>query len=62
MTTKEQVQRILDHLPEDCSLEEVQYHLYVAETVQRRLVMADDAKEHASESEAERRMKRWLTD
>jgi len=37
MTTKERVREILDHLPDDCSLEDVQYHLYVVQKVERGL-------------------------
>lgn len=30
-TTKEQVQSLLQQLPDDCSIEDIQYHLYVIE-------------------------------
>jgi len=30
-TAKEEVKTLLDKLPDDCSLEDVQYHLYVVE-------------------------------
>jgi len=32
-TTKEDVQELLRKLPDDCSLEDVQYHLYIIEKV-----------------------------
>ena len=35
MTTKQQVRAALDQLPEDCSLEDVLYHLYVLQAVER---------------------------
>ncbi|MND08893.1 hypothetical protein D3C83_318340 [compost metagenome] len=35
MTTKEQVRALLDRLPEDCTLDDVQYHLYVVQAVER---------------------------
>lgn len=35
MTTKQQVRAVLDQLPEDCSLEDVLYHLYVLRAVER---------------------------
>ena len=38
--TKRLVRDLLDRLPEDCSLEDVQYHLYVLDAVQQGL---DDA-------------------
>lgn len=34
-TTKEEVRSLLQRLPENCTLEDVQYHLYVIEKVQR---------------------------
>jgi predicted transcriptional regulator len=34
MTTKDAVRALLDRLPEDCSLEDVQYHLYVLRAVE----------------------------
>ena len=34
MTTKQQVRAVLDQLPDDCSLEDVLYHLYVLQAVQ----------------------------
>lgn len=33
MTTKDQVRALLDRLPDDCSLDDVQYHLYVLQAV-----------------------------
>jgi hypothetical protein len=34
MTTKETVLALLDRLPDDCSLEDVQYHLYVIQALE----------------------------
>ena len=33
MTTKDKVRALLDRLPDDCSLDDVQYHLYVLQAV-----------------------------
>jgi hypothetical protein len=35
MTTKDTVRARLDRLPDDCSLEDVQYYLYVVQAVAR---------------------------
>lgn len=35
MTTKDTVRALLDRLPDDCSLDDVQYHLYVLQAVAR---------------------------
>ncbi len=36
-TAKEEVRTLLDKLPDDCSLEDVQYHLYVVEKITEEL-------------------------
>ena len=49
---------MLSKLPEDCTLEDVQYHLYVVEKIQRGLERAE--KEGVvSQQEAEKRLARW---
>ncbi len=35
MTTKQSVIELIDKLPENCTLDEIQYHLYVLQTVER---------------------------
>ena len=60
-TPKEQVRTILERLPEDCSLEDIQYHLYVLETIQRRLELATPDR-LVPHSEAEARLAKWLTE
>ena len=40
-TAKEEVQSLLSKLPEDCTLEDVQYHLYVVEKIQRGISRAE---------------------
>ena len=33
MTAKDKVRALLDRLPDDCTLDDVQYHLYVVQAV-----------------------------
>ncbi len=40
-TAKEQVQQILENLPEDVSLEDIQYHIYVRQKIQQGLEDVD---------------------
>lgn len=40
-TAKQEVESLLKTLPEDCTLEDVQYHLYVIEKIQRGIKRAD---------------------
>jgi hypothetical protein len=61
MTGKQQVASLLHKLPNNCSLEDIQYHLYVLEKVQRGL---DEARTSGtlSQEEAEKRLGKWLTE
>lgn len=56
---KSQVRDVLDRLPDDCSIEDVQYHLYVVEKIRRRIEQAD-AGRAVPHSEAEKRLEKWL--
>lgn len=38
---KDEVKALLDKLPDDCSLEDVQYHLYVVEKINRGIERAE---------------------
>ena len=58
-TAKEEVRELLENLPEDASLEDIQYHIYVRQKIQKGLEAADEGK-LISQEEAERRMARWL--
>jgi len=40
-TAKAEVRSLLDQLPDDASLEDIQYHLYVLEKVKRGVSRAD---------------------
>ena len=40
-TAKEEVEALLSKLPDDCSIEDIQYHLYVIEKVRKGLEVAD---------------------
>ena len=58
---KQEVQALLDKLPDDCTLEDVQYHLYVIEKV-RRGIEAAEAHGAVEQEEAEKRLSRWTTE
>jgi len=60
-TAKNEVQQLLKTLPDDCSLEDIQYHLYVIEKVRHGLEMAD-TQGTLSQDEVERRLSKWLTE
>lgn len=56
---KEEVRRLLDDLPDDASLEDIQYHIYVREKVEHGLRDVADGRV-LDEEEVERRMAKWL--
>jgi hypothetical protein len=58
-TAKEEVRKILDRIPDDVSYEDIQYHIYVREKIERGLKDIEEG--HVlSQEEAEQRMARWL--
>ena len=59
-TAKEEVELLLHKLPDNCSIEDIQYHLYVMEKVRRGLEVAD-REGTITQAEAEERMGEWLT-
>lgn len=59
-TAKEEVKTLLNKLPDDCSLEDVQYHLYVAEKIHRGIERAE--KEGTlGQDEVERKLGKWTS-
>jgi predicted transcriptional regulator len=57
-TAKEEVRRILDSLPDDATLEDIQYRIYVRQAIAAGLRDADQGRV-VSQEEVERRMSRW---
>jgi hypothetical protein len=55
----DEVVRLIQSLPDDCTIAEIQYHLYVRQKVERGLA-AVDAGRTVSQAEAERRVEGWL--
>ena len=58
-TAKEEVEQLLGKLPNDCSLEDIQYHLYVLEKVRKGLEAAN-TEDAIPQNEAEERLSKWL--
>jgi hypothetical protein len=56
---KSQVRDVLDRLPDDCSIEDIQYQLNVAEKLGRRIEQAD-AGQAVPQAEAEKRLEKRL--
>ena len=60
VTTKERVQEVLDRLPDDCSLDEVLYNLYVLQTVDRGLADAEAGRTISHEQVADELRQKWV--
>jgi hypothetical protein len=59
-TAKNEVRALLDKLPDDCTLEDVQYHLYVAKKVARGIERAK-MEGTFSQDEVEKEFNQWNT-
>ncbi len=60
-TAKQDVELLLNKLPDDCSVEDIQYHLYVLDKVRRGL---EDARVNGtlSQEEVESHLSKWLAE
>jgi predicted transcriptional regulator len=59
-SAKEQVQQILEMLPEDASLEDIQYHIYVRQKIEQGLD-DEEAGRVMSHAQVQQRLAKWLT-
>ena len=57
-TAKKEVRSLLQKLPNDCTLEDIQYHLYVIEKINRGLKRAK-SEGGISQQEVEKRLAKW---
>ena len=55
---KESAIRLIESLPDDCTLDDIHYHLYVREKIERGLA-AIDAGQVVTQEEAERGIAQW---
>ena len=57
---KDEVRQLLDTLPDDVSLEDIQYHLFIRQKLDKGLLDIEQG-QTLSQEEVEERMARWLT-
>lgn len=57
-SAKDEVRKILDKIPEDATLEDIQYHIYVREKIERSLEDVREGRVIARE-DVESRMRKW---
>jgi len=60
VTTKERVRDLLERLPDDCSLDDVLYHLYVVQSIDRGIADADAGRTLSHEEVAQDMRKKWV--
>ena len=60
MPVKETVKALLDRLPDDCSLDDVLYHLYVIQAVSRGRAEVEAGRTLSHEEVAEALRRKWL--
>ncbi len=57
---KETVRDILNSLPDDCSLQDVQYHLYVVEKIRSGIARAEQ-EGTLTQKDVEKKLGKWLS-
>lgn len=57
---KDKIAELIYHLPEDSTLEDIQYHLYVLEKISKGQKSIKDGKGISNE-EAKARLSKWIT-
>jgi hypothetical protein len=57
-TAKQDIESLIQRLPDDCSIEDVQYHLYILEKI-RRGVESAEAGRVKTQEEVEERFSQW---
>ena len=60
-SVKEQVKEMLDRLPDTVTYEDIQYHLYVREKIERGLREMEEGK-GVSEEEMDKLFDQWLSE
>jgi predicted transcriptional regulator len=60
-TVKEDIQALIERLPDDCTLEDVQYHLYILEKIRSGIEDAEAGRVKTQEG-VEAKFAEWLTE
>jgi predicted transcriptional regulator len=58
-TAKETVKKLLDRIPDDATFEDIQYHIYVREKIEKGLKDVVEGRV-LSREEVEKRMSKWF--
>ena len=60
LAAKQEAQEMIENLPDNCTYEDIQYHLYVVEKIKNGINRAENG-ETSSHEEAKQRMAKWLS-
>ena len=60
VAVKQEAQEIIQNLPNNCTYEDIQYHLYVVEKIKNGISRAENG-EISSHQDAKQRMAKWLS-
>jgi len=60
VAVKQETQEMIQNLPDNCTYEDIQYHLYVVEKIKNGINRAEND-ETSSHNEAKQRMAKWLS-
>jgi predicted transcriptional regulator len=60
-SAKEEAIQLIRRLPDDTTLEDIQFHLYVQQKVRRGMQDVEEGRVYTQE-EVEKRMKRWVSE
>lgn len=60
VAVKQEAQNMIQNLPDNCTYEDIQYHLYVAEKIKNGINRAKNG-ETSTHQEAKQRMAKWLS-
>lgn len=60
MAVKQEAQQMIQNLPDNCTYEDIQYHLYVVEKIKNGIHRAQKG-ETSSHKDAKTRMAKWLS-
>jgi predicted transcriptional regulator len=62
LQAKQTVRELLDRLPDDCSLDDVLYHLYVIQSIERGKADIEAGRTMSHEDVVRELRKKWLVD
>ncbi|MCF6244107.1 MAG: hypothetical protein L3J43_03650 [Sulfurovum sp.] len=60
LAVKQEAQEMIQNLPENCTYEDIQYHLYVVEKIKIGVSRAENG-EVSKHQDAKERMAKWLS-